>query len=152
MNTLTTKNENKWAGLVARLTLAIILFPHGAQKMLGLFGGFGFTGTMDFFTNVMHLPWIIGFLVIIIEFIGSVSLLAGLGTRIWAILLIIVFLGIIFSAHIENGFFMNWSGNQKGEGYEFHVLIIGMALILLFTGSGQFSMDHSLNHKKVLKK
>lgn len=134
--------NNDWTGLVTRLTIGLILFPHGAQKMLGMFGGYGFSGTMGFFTDTMHLPWIIGFLVIIIEFVGALSLITGFASRIWSALTIILFISIIFTSHLDNGFFMNWFGNQKGEGYEYHLLIIGLSLATLVNGSGKYSVDH----------
>ncbi len=81
--------RNDLTGFIIRLTLGIILFPHAAQKLLGMFGGYGFSGTMGFFTGTMHLPWIIAFLVIIIEFFGSLSFLVGCASRICAILTII---------------------------------------------------------------
>src|SRR6478735_12672679 len=139
------KTNNDLTGLITRLTLGLILFPHGAQKSIGLFGGYGFTGTMGFFTDTLHLPWIIGFLVIIIEFIGALSLLAGFASRIWSISIIILFLGIILTSHLNNGFFMNWFGNQKGEGYEYHILIIGLSLATLVNGSGRFSVDRIIS-------
>lgn len=138
--------NNDWAGLVNRLTIGLILLPHGAQKMLGMFGGYGFSGTMGFFTGTMHLPWLIGFLVIVIEFIGSISLIAGFASRIWSMLTIILMLGIIFTSHIDNGFFMNWFGNQKGEGYEFHLLIIGLSISTFINGSGRYSIDERLEN------
>ncbi len=128
-------------GFIIRLTLGIILFPHGAQKLLGMFGGYGFSGTMGFFTGSMHLPWIIAFLVIIIEFFGSLFFIAGFASRIWAVLTIILMVGIIATSHIENGFFMNWFGNQKGEGYEYHLLVIGLCIATLVNGSGKYSVD-----------
>ncbi len=133
--------RNDLTGFIIRLTLGIILFPHGAQKLLGKFGGYGFSGTMGFFTGTMHLPWIIAFLVIIIEFFGSLSFLVGFASRIWAILTIILMIGIIATSHIDNGFFMNWFGNQKGEGYEYHLLVIGLSLATLVNGSGKYSLD-----------
>ncbi len=136
--------NNDLTGLITRLTLGLILFPHGAQKMLGIFGGYGFSGTMGFFADTLHLPWIIGFLVIVIEFVGSLSLIAGFASRIWSALTIILFIGIIFNSHVENGFFMNWFGNQKGEGYEFHLLIIGLSLATLVNGSGKYSVDERI--------
>jgi putative oxidoreductase len=138
------KTNNDWAGLITRVTIGLILFPHGAQKMFGLFGGYGFRGTMGFFTDTIHLPWMIGFLVIIIEFIGSLALISGFGSRIWASLIIVSMLGIIFTSHLNNGFFMNWFGNQKGEGYEYHLLIIGLSLATLINGSGKYSVDKAL--------
>ena len=138
------KTNNDWTGLVTRLTIGLILFPHGAQKLLGIFGGYGFSGTMGFFTGTMHLPWLIGFLVIVIEFIGSLSLIAGFASRLWSALVIIEMLGAVITTHLNNGFFMNWAGTQKGEGYEFHLLIIGLALATLINGSGKFSADEKI--------
>src|SRR5882724_11714906 len=105
--------NNDWSGLITRLTIGLILFPHGAQKMLGWFGGYGFTGTIDFFTTSTHLPWIVAFLVIVIEFVGALSLIVGFASRLWAFLTIILMIGIILIVHLDNGFFMNWFGNQK---------------------------------------
>jgi putative oxidoreductase len=135
------KTNNDWTGLVARLTIVLILFPHGAQKMLGWFGGNGFTGTMGYFTDTLHLPWLIAFMVIVIEFIGSLSLIAGFASRVWSTLIIILMLGIILTSHLDNGFFMNWLGNQKGEGYEYHLLIVGLSIVTLINGSGRYSVD-----------
>src|SRR5438552_3197194 len=140
------KTNNDWTGLISRLTIGLILFPHGAQKMLGAFGGYGFTATMGFFTSMLHLPWLIGFIVIVIEFIGSLSLIAGFASRIWSALIIIEMVGAIITTHLPNGFFMNWAGNQKGEGYEFHLLLIGIALAVLINGSGKFSVDGKISN------
>ena len=130
-------------GSIIRLTLGLILFPHGAQKMLGMLGGYGFSGTMNFFTGTLHLPWIIGFLVIIIEFVGALSLIAGFASRIWSALTIILFIGIIFTSHLDNGIFYELVfGNQKGEGYEYDLLIIGLSLATLVNGSGKYSADN----------
>ena len=135
------KSNTDWTGFILRLTIGFILFPHGAQKVFGWFGGYGFEGTMSFFTSTMHIPWVIGILVILIEFIGSVFLIAGFATRIWAFAVITNMAGIIFSSHIQNGFFMNWFGNQAGEGIEYFLLVIGLSIALLINGSGKYSVD-----------
>jgi putative oxidoreductase len=139
--------QNDRTGLVTRLTMGIVLFPHGAQKMVGAFGGYGFSGTMGFFTETMNLPWIVAFMVIVIEFFGALSLIAGFAGRIWSALTIVLFIGIIFSSHLEYGFFMNWFGNQQGEGYEFHLLMIGLAIATLINGSGKYSTDIWIKRK-----
>jgi putative oxidoreductase len=144
MKNLIFKTNNDWTGLVTHLTLGLILLPHGAQKMLGLFGGYGFSGTMGYFTETMHLPWLISFLIIIIEFFGSLALLAGFASRIWSALIIVLMLGIIYTSHLHNGFFMNWFGQQNGEGYEYHLLIIGLALATIINGSGKYSFDEKM--------
>ena len=132
-----------------RIVLGVVLFPHGAQKLLGWFGGFGFTGTMNYFTGTLHLPWIIALLVILIEFIGSLMLITGTATRVAALLIIINFIGVILTAHLDNGFFINWLGNQKGEGYEYHLLIIGMAASLAISGAGALSADRLMSKGKL---
>ncbi|MET3877869.1 ester cyclase [Chitinophaga sp. OAE865] len=136
--------RNDWTGLILRLTVGLILFPHGAQKVFGWFGGPGFTNEMTFFTGTLHLPWLIAFLVIAIEFLGAISLIVGFASRIWSIAMICLFIGIIFTAHTENGFFMNWFGTQKGEGYEYHLLVIGLSLAVLVNGSGKYAVDNIL--------
>lgn len=134
-----------WPATISRLTLGFILLPHGAQKLLGLFGGFGFSHTMQYFTDVVHLPWLIGFIVITIEFAGSILLILGWATRIIASLIIPLFIGIIITHHWQAGFFMDWFGaNPKGfEGFEFDLLMIGLAVSLVISGGGRFSVDHS---------
>ena len=140
-------NESN-ATTIIRIVLGVILFPHGAQKMLGWFGGYGFDGTMSFLTGTAGLPWIMAFLVIAIEFFGAISLIVGFATRIVAVGIISLFAGIVFTSHLQNGFFMNWAGNLKGEGYEYHLLIIGMAIALLVSGGGKWSIDYVLQKKK----
>lgn len=133
--------DDGWSGLILRLTLGLVMFPHGAQKMLGWFGGFGFDGTMGFFTQKLGLPWIVAFLVIMAEFFGSLGLLAGVLTRFTAASFIVIMLGAILTVHSPVGFFMNWSGQQQGEGYEYHLLVIGISAALLVTGAGKWSVD-----------
>lgn len=135
------KTDNGIVPLVLRAALVIVVFPHGAQKLFGWFGGYGFFGMMDYFTETMGLPWIIGFLVIMLETIGAVALIAGFATRIISVFYIALALGIVFSSHIQNGFFMNWFGNQAGEGYEYFILWIGIATVLVITGGGRWSLD-----------
>ncbi len=141
-------NKNK-AAAVLRIALGVVLFPHGAQKLLGWFGGFGFTGTMNYFTGTLHLPWIIALLVILIEFFGALMVITGTATRVAALLIIINFIGVILTAHLDNGFFINWLGNQKGEGYEYHLLIIGIASSLLISGAGALSVDGLMSKGKL---
>lgn len=138
------ETDESWAGLILRLTLGLVMFPHGAQKMLGWFGGFGFDGTMGYFTQKLGLPWIIALLVIIGEFFGSLGLVAGFLTRFSAGSLLVIMLGAIVMAHLPYGFFMNWFGQQQGEGFEFHLLVIGMAAALLAMGGGRWSLDRAV--------
>jgi len=133
---------------IARIILGIVFLPHGAQKLLGWFGGYGFAGTMDYFTGTVGLPWLIAFLVIMIEFFGSLALIAGIGTRLVALLFTILLIGIILSTHAQFGFFMNWFGTQKGEGYEYFILALGLSSLLMISGAGKYSLDSALLTKK----
>jgi putative oxidoreductase len=141
------RTDDEWAGLILRLTLGIVIFPHGAQKLLGWFGGFGFSGTMGFFTETLHLPWLVALLVIIGESFGSVALMLGLLTRFTAASYIVIMLGAITMTHLPYGFFMNWFGKQQGEGFEYHLLVIGSSLALLATGAGKWSVDRLIAEK-----
>ncbi|RAJ12287.1 DoxX family protein [Arenibacter echinorum] len=145
--TLLTTNP-KIGFSIARLTLGLVIFPHGAQKLLGLFGGYGYSATMETFTTQMGLPGIVAFSIIMIEFFGSMSLILGLLSRFWALSLTGMFIGIIYTTQLEHGFFMNWFGNQAGEGYEYSLLIIGLALIIILNGSGKWSIDGLISKKQ----
>jgi len=129
--------------LILRLALAVVIFPHGAQKLLGWFGGYGFKGTMGYFTG-SGFPASLAFLAIIAEFFGSLGVVLGLLTRVAAFGIGCVMAVAIFKVHTPNGFFMNWYGNQKGEGYEFHLLALGLALALIIGGAGLWSLDAGL--------
>ena len=127
--------------LIPRIMLGCVFFPHGAQKLLGWFGGFGFTNTMSYFTNTAGLPWIVAFLVILAESLGSLCLIIGFLTRLCSLGLICVMTGAIITVHWANGFFMNWFGKQAGEGFEFHLLVIGICIPMLIYGGGKYSVD-----------
>ncbi len=153
MNKIIATNSNNWPALIARLAIGITIFPHGAQKLLGWFGGYGFTGTMGYFTTQAHLPYIIGLLVILIEFFGSLFLIFGFLTRIAAIGFIGQFLGVVLTIHATNGFFMNWNMEaNKGEGFEYFILLFGLSLIALISGGGKASIDAGLSKKFNKKK
>lgn len=135
------KTDNTTSTLLLRLVLASAFFPHGAQKVLGWFGGYGFTGTMGFFTGTLHIPALFAFLAIAAEFGGSIALLFGFFTRVAAVGIGATMGVAIAMAHWQNGFFMNWSGNQKGEGFEYHLLAIGIATVLAIRGGGKWAVD-----------
>jgi putative oxidoreductase len=139
---MTTSNDVALTTL--RLVLGIVFFAHGAQKMLGWFGGFGFHGTMGFFEH-MGMPAPVAFLIICTEFFGGLGLIVGLLTRIAALGIGVEMIGAIFMVHLPNGFFMNWMGTQKGEGFEYHLLAIAIAAALLLRGAGAFSVDRALS-------
>jgi len=136
---LATTNEA--APLLARLTLGAVMFPHGAQKLLGWFGGYGFAGTMGFFTGKMGIPAAFAAIAIFAEFFGSLGLLSGLLSRVSAFGIAAIMLVAIATTHLSNGFFMNWFGAQKGEGIEYHLLALGLAAIVMLRGGGALSLD-----------
>ena len=129
---------------ILRLVLGVVFFAHGAQKLLGWFGGYGFHGTMGFFEHI-GMPAPVAFLIICTEFFGGLGLIVGLLTRIPALGIGVEMIGAILIVHLPNGFFMNWYGSQKGEGFEYHLLAIAMAAVLLIRGGGKFSADRALS-------
>ena len=138
----TNDNYSYW---VPRVILGCVMFPHGAQKLFGWFGGFGFTNSMTYFMQTTGLPWIIAFLIIMGESLGSLGLIVGFFTRLSALGLIFIMVGAITTVHIPNGFFMNWFGKNAGEGFEYHLLVIGMSIPLLISGGGKYSVDGLIN-------
>jgi putative oxidoreductase len=136
------------AALIARLTLGLVMFPHGAQKALGWYGGNGFGGTMGFFTEMMHIPVALAFLAIMAEFLGSLGLIVGLFSRVAAFGIAVNMIVAIVMVHSTNGFFMNWLGKQTGEGFEYHLLAVGLSLIVLIQGGGSFSLDAAISHRE----
>ncbi|MBI3233073.1 MAG: DoxX family protein [Bacteroidetes bacterium] len=146
-----TDSSNTLA-LIARVFLGIVVFAHGAQKMFGWFGGYGFNGTVGFLTGTASLPYIIALLVILIESFGALFLIAGFATRIASLGIIINFLGVVLSSHLSNGFYMNWYREAgKGEGLEYFILLFGLAIISLIAGGGKASVD-SLIAKRLASK
>jgi putative oxidoreductase len=129
---------------VLRLTLGVIFFAHGAQKTIGLFGGDGFSGTMHFFTTVMHIPAPLAFLAIMAEFAGGIALILGVAARLAALSIAINMVVAIVMVSGQYGLFMNWFGTQKGEGIEYHLLALAVALPIIVRGSGAFSLDRLL--------
>jgi len=140
-------DQQSWSLLVSRLALGVVILPHGMQKALGLFGGHGFAGTMGFLQS-MGMPFLIALLVILAEFVGSIGLILGLGTRFMAFSVGLTMAGAaILGGHASNGFFMNWFGMQKGEGLEYFILVVGLALAALIGGSGKLSVDNLISKK-----
>lgn len=126
-----------------RLALGIVIFPHGAQKLLGWFGGGGLFGTIEGFSQ-MGLPAVLTFLVIIGEFFGGLGLIVGFLTRVAAAGVGLIMLGAMLLVHWQHGFFMNWTGQKAGEGFEFHLLAIGLAIGLIILGGGKWSVDRAV--------
>ena len=137
--------DNNPATIILRLVVGVIFFAHGAQKMLGWFGGYGFTGTMGFFTGVMHIPAPFAFLAIAAEFFGGLGLVFGLLTRVASFGIFSDMVVAVAMVHGHFGLFMNWSGAQKGEGYEYHLLVLATTAFLMVRGAGAASVDRLLS-------
>jgi putative oxidoreductase len=140
--------DDSTATVILRLVLGLVFFAHGAQKLLGWFGGFGFSGTMGYFTGVMHIPAPFAFLAIAAEFFGGLGLMLGFLTRIAAFGIAVNMVVAIATVHRAFGFFMNWNGNQKGEGFEYHLLVLAITAFLMIRGAGAVSVDRSLSVAK----
>ena len=151
MNTLVNKffatDSNNWSLFVSRLALGIVILPHGMQKALGSFGGYGFEATLGAFTG-MGMPMLLGVLVILAEFVGAIGVLLGAGTRFMAFSIFLTLGGAMFlGGHVSHGFFMNWFGAQAGEGMEYFILVIGLSIALMIGGSGKLSVDNLISKK-----
>ncbi len=123
------------AAFVLRVLLGLVFFPHGMQKLTTMFGGHGFMGTLGFFTDKMGIPAVFAILAILAEGLGWIGLIAGLLTRVAAFGIGVNMAVAVYMIHWQNGFFMNWFGNQKGEGFEYHILVIAIALALMIRGA-----------------
>jgi len=141
MKQLILNTSGDLTGLILRVTAGGIMLPHGIQKLQA------FKASMNYFTGTMKLPWIIAFGVIFLETVGSFALIAGALSRVWAIGLILVMLGAITTTNAKNGLFMNWYGTQAGEGFEYHLLFIGICVAIVINGSGIFSVDELLKDR-----
>ncbi|MGI9102599.1 MAG: DoxX family protein [Terriglobales bacterium] len=142
--------DNDYALTVVRAVLGIVFLAHGAQKMLGWFGGYGFSGSMGAMEH-MGIPSVFAFLAIAAEFFGGLGLLLGLLGRVAAFGIAIEMAVAAATVHAANGFFMNWFGNQKGEGFEYHLLAIALGVLLILRGSGAFSLDRLIARSEQLQ-
>ena len=138
------RTDSDYAVTVLRLVLGIVFFAHGAQKALGWFGGHGFKATLTGFNQDMHIPLVFAVLAIAAEFLGGLGLLVGLLSRVAAFGIGCNMVVAIAEVHHRFGFFMNWSGIKKGEGFEFHLLAIAIVLALILKGGGAASIDRVL--------
>ena len=136
--------DNSKTLFAQRALLGAVMLPHGAQKLLGWFGGYGFDGTMGYFTGTLHIPTPLAFLVIMAESAGALGLVLGLGTRLAAFGITLTMVGAVLTSHLSNGFFMNWFGGQPGEGFEYHLLALALSLPLVVRGGGAWALDHGL--------
>lgn len=131
--------------LFTRLLIAVVILGHGAQKLFGWFGGYGFDGTVGYFTTTVGLPYFLALLIILGESLGMIALALGLFSRFMAAAVIAIMLGAVIVTHAQYGFYMNWFGAQKGEGIEYHLLMIGLSAIIVVNGGGAYSLDAILD-------
>jgi putative oxidoreductase len=141
------QTNNQAAPAILRLVLGVVFFAHGAQKMLGWWGGYGFSGTMGMFTHQMGVPAVFAFLAIAAEFFGGLGLIVGLLGRVAAFGIACNMVVAIVKVHAPNGLFMNWTGHQKGEGFEYHLLVLAMTGVIMIVGSGALSIDLALSRR-----
>ena len=140
-----THDDN--AMFVLRLFLGLVFFPHGMQKVFGWFGGPGFSASMDMFTAKAGFPAALAFLAIMAESLGAVGLIAGFFTRIAALGIGVNMIVCALGNHVKNGLFMNWMGTQKGEGFEYHLLVVAISAALIIRGGGKWSLDGLIERK-----
>jgi putative oxidoreductase len=136
---------------LVRIFIGAVVGAHGAQKLLGAFEGYGFQGTVGFFTETIGLPYIFAVLIILAESVGMIALMAGLFSRLLSGSVILIMLGAIFTTHAQFGFFMNWSGSQGGEGIEYHLLVIALSVVIVLNGAGAYSLDHFVKRWRMVK-
>jgi len=146
------RTEDTWQNLIIRVTLGAVIFPHGAMKLFGWFGGNGVSGTLEDFSQHYHLPAFLTLLVIAAESLGAIGLIVGFATRLCAFGIFCDMIGAVYLVHWPHGFFMNWYGKQSGEGFEYHLLVMGMALALMITGAGRLSLDGLIAYKPYYKR
>lgn len=135
--------NSDWVLTIVRCVLGVILFAHGAQKLLGWYGGAGYGQTIRALREQIHLPYVVALFVILVEFLGGLSLILGLFGRLAALGIAVMMLGAIATVHYRYGLFLNWFGDKPGNGFEYHLLAIALALIIVVKGSGAFSLDHT---------
>jgi len=141
---ISSSNKFDVSLLTVRIFLSIVVAAHGAQKLFGWFDGYGFEGTMGFFTQTIGLPYLFALMIILAESLGMVALAAGLFSRVISGSLIVIMVGAILTTHGQFGFFMNWSGTKGGEGFEFHLLVIAISAVISLNGAGAYSIDHAI--------
>ena len=141
--------DGDWVLTMVRVVLGVVLFAHGAPKLLGWFGGLGLSATLRTFRDQLRIPAALACLIIAAEFFGGLGLIVGLLTRVAALAIIVIMAVAILMVHSKFGFFMNWSGNQRGEGFEYHLVVIALAVVVMVEGAGAFSFDSALSHHDV---
>ena len=144
-----TRTNGDWVVTAVRLVLGIVLFAHGAQKLLGWYGGPGFGNTVQMLTTYVKLPTVLAVTVIWVEFLGGLGLILGLFSRLAGIGALVTMVGAIVTVHYRHGLFMNWAGDKKGHGFEYHLLAIALALVVIIRGAGALSLDRAFYKHQV---
>lgn len=129
--------------MLGRLALGIVILPHGAQNLFGWFGGPGIDGALGYY-SALGVPAFLGWMALITQFFGGLALILGFLGRVAAFGVALVLLVAVIKLHWSVGFFMNWTGALKGEGFEFHILAVTLAMIVIIRGSGALSVDRAL--------
>lgn len=137
------KTNDDWTSTFLRISLGILFLPHGLQMTFGWSGGGGWQASMNYLQGSMELPALIAYAVVLIQLVGSLFLFAGLFTRGMAFLILIVMGGAVYTSHLDHGFFMNWTGQQSGEGFEYHLAVFAIAIPLIVHGGGKLSLDYT---------
>jgi len=136
---------------VARVALGAVLLPHGAQHLFGAFGGYGYEGTRDWMVSTLGVPGPLAGLAIVLEVIAPLLLVVGAGGR-YAAAWLALFLAVAACTHAKVGFFMNWLGNRAGEGFEYHLLALALAAVVVARGSGAWSLDGLLSVRRARRR
>ncbi len=143
---LTICTDKMFAAVIARVFLGIAILPHGLQKALGWFGGKGVLPSLEAMDG-SGIPYAVGVLVIAAESLGALALIFGIFGRLMSASIMVVMIGAVMLKHASYGFFMNWSGMQEGEGWEYHLLAVGLCMVVIIMGSGAFSFDRWLTRR-----
>ena len=134
-----------WTLTLARIVLCVVLFAHGAQKLLGWFGGYGLRATLSTFRDQLGIPVVFACVAIAAEFFGGLGLIAGLFTRVAALGIAVTIFVAMLMVHLRYGFFINWFGDKPGHGIEYHLVVIALAIIVMIQGAGALSFDLALS-------
>lgn len=138
------KTNDDWTYTFLRISLGILFLPHGLQMAFGWFGGGGWQASMNYLQGSMELPAMIAYGVVLTQLLGSLFLFAGLFTRGMAFLILVIMGGAVYTSHIDHGFFMNWNGQQDGEGFEYHIAVFAITIPVIIYGGGKWAFDQQL--------
>src|SRR6202035_4596794 len=139
------ETDGDWVIAIARIVLGVVFFAHGAQMALGWFGGAGLQSTVRAFRENLRIPAPLAMLAVAAEFLGGLGLIVGLLSRVAALGIAVVMMVALFAVHRKFGFFMNWYGDKRGHGVEYHILVLALAMLVIVKGAGPLSLDQALS-------